>query len=1670
MKRFTVMAITPRQYGVDKPQLGLETIATHMVHWSTLETKSQFCTALLTFVSAVYQGNAKDAILRHVTEFAEMQDPSAPLEVQAGTGRDIARETLELAALKPKVPGLLFTGEGLQVQASWDEVRTNYGFGVDCFKSVRHAPFYKHARKIVASCLAGSLFSEEMHKNHHWFHKRLFEGVDHTRGPDPLDLFDELLDLTRAVVDAATYCIQQGSVAPLLGRGMLSYEMDREYAFVEAHVPHYLNGNLSRVTALAAGEDPTGKAIMVTPEAFVVRVSRLKTQIERAHKGTIGAEKAMLTKRLSMAMKWSTEIAELLSRQQLRPAPWVVGLRGPTAQGKTAAGMHMMKHLLQCNGFPHTQDVITQIVASSNFMDTVTNSTMGVYFDDFRNTKPAHVKCDELMMFIRLCNNSNVNVEKAAIDDKGTTFHQSKVVILSTNTKDLFARETQVEPSAVMRRVNMWVDVSVAPEFAKEYTRDDIANRPGQLLPMIDPSKVKNVGDPVQRYTVFTCLPRARTEASPGDQYDEYIVRHNGKDLKDIPYDELMRYAAEQSQRHFENQARMLQGFLSDQLDDICPHGGVTAPFCSLCKAAAAAADALQVQAGERHFDFINTFPTEDEFVPPSVSTAAPETPLSESPSGGSMASAPASFPVGPSWRERLRVVWEGATIAAPPPDVPLVFGWLSALTKGRFDIEDYAITHFDGVMLALLAVAPATATAACGILSLVGFGPLFVWFTWAGMWSFLTLTMSRNARGWVSARVAGATYQQLKDASVRMAKSSFLVVGSVLAVLVMIQGLKRLVMPAKEKAVESGLDRHVYVTDPFEYQGGCASAPPSQGSVPDPAPKVNTWERGDPVLHHRVVGPTRNMTADQIMSKAEGQLYVMDIHYKSAVVSSNAFVVATNYMVCPAHNFVGTDGAYSQIQFIELHTTTASFGPYFRIKLSVKQLYRLPGDAMLVQINAGGTMPTVIDLITEDMPDVSFPAVELYRNTQTCELERRRYLVTPGTFVCDSHRWRYRGGEYVRPEPTFKGLCGALVLSATRYPQVVGFHVMGAREKGVVGFITRNEIAIGIEELRRVGPNPFPIITQDDTTPFTADGNEAAAEIGPLHTRSVMRELKEATAIKVLGSLVNYTQVRPKTRLGISPISSIVEEECGEVRAHEPPSTLGKATVEVAKLHEMADRSPLNPEDSELAHQDQYDELRATVISLEFGPYLKPLTRNEATCGVAGTSTVRGINRSTAAGWPYTGDKRRFVLDEALDGLPDGFVLTPEMHAEVDKAWALMAQLKRPNFVFKGCQKDEAVKLGKLKTRVFEGCPMAFTVIMRMLYMPYVRLMLLARDQTSSSVGIDATSSDWDRLFRHISAYNGECCIQGDHPHFDTSQMYMEMMSQFIMIIGIYREFGTFSEEELNVAMVGAEETCRHYTLLRGDVAITEGIQASGGVLTVYNNNPIGAARFISGFYGMARKQGDIPAVPLWDHRDDEVSSGGIPIRRNGREGLQPLLPNLKGRFRDYVRDTYYGDDFLQAARKEILKWYNQQTLYDYFAAEGLGLTDANKGPFATPTTPWDEASFLKRGFRHDEEVGAHLAPLEMKSIYKSLHVWPQKLDTSPQAHAAQLFDGAFRELFQHGRAEFEARVPKLLVAAERFGCREYLRIKDPTFEDMTVRWHGREMEGALAGAGCTE
>lgn len=833
-----------------------------------------------------------------------------------------------------------------------------------------------------------------------------------------------------------------------------------------------------------------------------------------------------------------------------------------------------------------------------------------------------------------------------------------------------------------------------------------------------------------------------------------------------------------------------------------------------------------------------------------------------------------------------------------------------------------------------------------------------------------------------------------------------------------------------------------------FVPHGGCVAA------LADIHPRSNQWKYREQIaLSQYVEGNARGMSYEQAMARITRQLYVVEVHYETQVVVTQALMLCTNYALLPAHNFFRPDVAggrpvRSKIKHLLFTSTGAAFGPTFKCLVGESTVRKLSNDLAVVQTNVGGSMADVVPFLANaDQTAGAYPVVELNRvrdGEQDYAVEMSRYNVERCVVDNKSFGWMYHGYQGVRPLPSYKGVCGAPLIVPGSKPVILAVHTMGHTSSSAVQSapVDRAEVIMAIEALRASGPVKGPPIEQVSTTLHTPAEFEMQSQLEPLHDGSVLRETSPGVPYIVAGTLTFQRSNHPHSRLRVSPFSSAVELLCEQPRLHGPPVHYGQKGVEARHVREVETYEQLDPDLLVMAQEDYFAEHVAVMDACpEVVAQMRPLDNRQTVVGVAGCSSINRIPMSTSAGWPHLGPKRKLMRPDPLPDDPDGMVLDEPTQKEMDEVEEIYASGRRANLAFKLSQKDEPLKAGK-KVRVFKGGSLVLNCIFRKYFLPLFRLYALFPFILESAVGINASGAEWHALAEWLMEYDREKAIVGDWVHYDQSLAYQEMMAICSIWIAVAQYTGNYSDRDISIMWGVAEDIARAWCVIRSDQYQTDGGNPSGNAGTVYFNNGTNALRMRCAFYFLASTMAplerdggrDLPP-PV-----DITSTGGFLLRAGYRKKhCISRLYGLKGSFADYVRATFYGDDHVLTVRSG-LEWFNQIDICRWFATQGKTLTDTAKQPISQPYTVWGDVSFLKRLFRFDSELGKFLAPLEIVSIYKPMHVINKVLPFGIEAHYAELIMNAQRELFQHGRVVYNEHAPGLRLLAQEIGCSTYL------------------------------
>lgn len=1707
----------------------LETVIFQVLHLTTLRTKYQFATGVLAAASALHHGRFVTEVLSLMSGLdreaalhsdpppgvipgfaASATTPPDPYTPPPPEDADVQAGEFDFEASYASFVSRFKRGENStcsflleQSGERWSERMMSY-WGT--YKAAKNTPFLQQCRKIFALILVGCMTSDDISKSHPKLYSRVIAGTGATN-MDEFSIFEEVVELGLQTWTVVETCYFEKSWAPLFGCTATLTRLEQEHTFLTTHAPWYMLDEVERVST--ASDAPC------TPAEFELRVKKLRTELHTHH--TLckqSSERLVVKKYLDSISAIHARVVERLSRSTTRVVPFAIKFDGTTGTGKSSITNMVLRDILRIQKEPHTDAYIAVVNTLANHMDTLTNATRGVIIDDLCNTLVAMAKVDENRFIIDLLNMMQTPVLKAALEDKGQTFCRATALVVSTNAPDLQAKYTSIEQSAVLRRFQFHIMITVKEGF-------QIDNGPGTLK-MLDGSKmVEGMNTAAQEFVVRQWIPLERNPARATDE--GHFVALTGK----LNYSQLLQFLKPFILRHQALQNRIVEDMAEDEKEPLCEHGYTTKRRCDECKAIRAA---LTEEAGEWW-----RWKPRSPAPPAQPPEPAPDTsPILVCAHGLSVChvchpSEDIPYARPSRWGRFMLALVPTAPADAPEPSLVRL---CKAMTNGRYEIEDTFVRAPKKLLTIIYGVVPiSTMSLSYGVFALFGLGGVIATLTTTLIGLSTVYHISAATVGWVRGRVAGLTLAELRarmEVVVHRAMGfALMLVFAGLAAAACVHTARRLmgtaqdeeqeivpppplkpaaplpkemtvsvtnvppggqppvgetevklqvtVPPGTEFPTRHQVHHHVdtilqeeiercadlHAEPPFELplptagldlvvQGQCSSSQVEPASLPDPVPRQNIWNKRDIITHQCVSPRLANMTAEQSLDRVARQLFLVDIYYASGkTVRTMALGVCTNHVVLPMHNFVRPNGEMSPIKEMIFSRADPKQDGTYRSKVAENCLVRMQGDAMLYQANIGGTMVDITSLFTEfESCPVPFPGLELRRDLETTEIVQSGMMLRPEHLASSQYGIQYPGYSYTRKEETFKGLCGAVILLASKLPRIVGVHTLGKGTFGAACHISKSGLLEALEKMRGQAVNGGIPVNCHNTTLHTPAGQEAAAVIGPLSGRAIFREAPDGAPVLAMGTLVNAIQVRSGSNLRVSPISGLVEQCCGEVRKHGPPETIGRITVEKAKLAELDGLTQLPPDWLKMAQTDMLEELVAIIEAGDMWPYIKPLSHRETVSGIVGSSFVRRVNVSTSAGFPYKGGKRPLLMEDPTPEQPECLVNTPEMEAEILALEDKMAAGERPCFGFKACHKDEAVKIGKKKTRVFEGAPYPLTFLTRKYFLPLTRVYYLAQLQSECSVGINASGDEWDKTARHLMEFNRRL-LEGDWVHYDSSQAYQEIIAFFTILITLALKSGQYDERSIVIMWVIAEEIARHFTIMRTDVAQIDGSNASGNSITVIINNGTNGLRARASFYALCPP--DVAAVPKMQYSTKTLA--GVTLRP-GTRNFAPLLPQLSGRFADYVRAIYYGDDFLMAPRPEIESWYTQPALAAWFEAQGKHMTGADKLPFTRDFTPSSEASFLKRSFRYDEETGHYMAPLVMDSIYKPLHVWPTKLPVLPAAHAAEIMGGAIRELFQHGRVEFEVRVPKLLEVAKACGADCYLADDCESYDAALAEW----------------
>lgn len=617
--------------------------------------------------------------------------------------------------------------------------------------------------------------------------------------------------------------------------------------------------------------------------------------------------------------------------------------------------------------------------------------------------------------------------------------------------------------------------------------------------------------------------------------------------------------------------------------------------------------------------------------------------------------------------------------------------------------------------------------------------------------------------------------------------------------------------------------------------------------------------------------------------------------------------------------------------------------------------------------------------------------------------------------YVYSTPNLRYWGGTYMSVVPTYDGMCGSpLVTDRSSGPMILGLHSAGATSTTNARFCS-----VGQKDLEDTMKSFLCDIVPNSIMHEEGDHVDALRFKGT-NFEYTTKQAPHATSPYVAGQydILGYTK-EPKRNFKSNVHITMWSEELeqmGMPRKHEAPALMNSYVPWNMWLNNTSKPSCIDPVCLSLARDDYLQKLQQGIqgdVLAELKSLAKPLAHEVVLAGLDGIKGIDAINRKTSMGIPWCRPKNEYIkpIDIEYPGISVPLGCDRAIMEEIAKMEAKLKEGYRVYVAHRCNLKDEAVKLNKLKVRVFLGSPFPYLFLMRKYFLGLSAFIQRHPYLFETAVGINCYGPEWAKLRDHLIQYGSNKMFAGDYKAFDQKMEIGITKASFEVLLMLCQMAG-YSDEDMTVCRGLMTETIEGVYDLKGEWIRLLGANPSGHSLTVVINGIGNAIQMRCPYYALA-----------------------------------PQIPPL---YHTKVALVTYGDDNVGGVSEDI-PWYNHSTISEKFAEWGITYTMADKEGQSVPYINIDECSFLKRTWVYNAERQTYDAPLEHDSILKTLHTFVASKVIDIKEQHAELLLSANREYFMYGCDVFETKRQLLTDLAEKYEVSHFMpNARLPTREEL--------------------
>lgn len=1217
-----------------------------------------------------------------------------------------------------------------------------------------------------------------------------------------VDVIDAIIKTFVWTAEVGWKCFETKSFAPILYSDPKIAEYNEDCDYVIAHADSAVAGNLDD---LGAFEKKLNAAFK-------------KTVIMKGAK-TDGPTGIWLQKRYSDLVLIMEKLAAKRKNTDLRFQPFGISLYGNTGVGKSTLGKLTMIQTLAAMGFCDVNCVVDESrVLTKDMFDkydsTWTSDVLGVFMDDINNTKAEFSEVSHTAILIKFFNNVAAQAIKAELNAKGVVFIDFKVGILTTNTKELGAKQFSNCPESILRRF-YHVEVVVKEKF----------RIPGSLSlnkkhPEIKASKtlVHDVWDlkieEVKTYEFGQGITAYRFVPLDVVLDDGRIINTTKIGLKDY-----LDVFIQLSKEHKEEQDLLLDKSKKAAITKFCPHCKRFPEYCECVEekevephsaemltdiATNAVRQAIEgyVRSWTRPVDLINWCMGFSPIKKMTTNRLAKELQHEIN-----VTATPLLVALTPTWLYNTRVfqrslLWWQSGAAYYDIRRPLRLSYMAGLS-----MLGYGLLRRNKI-IGMSGVASMWSTSVLG----------YFWHR---------LRLAQIQREYEGKRNALPEYfKNLRDGSV---PQGVLLIGTlVLTVkLVKLWNDNRLSTQPHALTPES-VDKQTSWFGQFMRKLGWKTETSVKGATMDHV--LSTCKKNIGVCH---------------FTRSDGSTCWCNIVYPQK-----------GFVWFPYHIFFPeADMSKRPVEWVS--------GEVFRSENKRTSKFRFVAELGKNTVQFDGI--DLVETFVESCPDISnnmfkFLPLKPVEGISVCTLMGRHQDVTLYTekVTVDHHMAGHKymkmmGGTYTTTYAE-NGSCMSMLSTMGKSPVIAGFHIGGIYDRyyGVMMAVTQDmarqtrrkmfalEGIRGMAEATELPKEQYgqPLIVSEDIHP---------------HAKAI--HALDKSFLDVFGS----TKMRAKVKSKV--IASPLANDAQEIFSF--PNRWGKPQLDPnwqaynATLVHLANPSLPFRYSQILRAKRDYVPLLASLIR-KSKEDIRPLTDREAVNGRDGVRFEDGLKMKTSRGFPNYGPK-----DQSFYFVPEGhygyWVMKEETQKEFDRCMDCWKEGKRAYPVNAATLKDEPTELGSSKVRVFQAVPIALSLAIRKYYLPILRQISLHPLEAECAVGINPFSHQWEDMTQHAERFaEDKRVIAWDYSKFDVRMSGQMTYHAWEVLIQLAEATGNYDPEDIAIMTNMLPDIIHPLLDWNGTLLMSCNMNSSGHNATVYINSIVNSLYVRMGFFHVCPEEKD--------------------------------------------------------------------------------------------------------------------------------------------------------------------------------------------------------------------